>query len=184
MFDTTFSHITNAPLPAHTPPTAALPILHDFNTIIHFNPDSLGCQRLSPAPADPADDLNHPIKYEVQDSIAFIPKRLWSGGVKYNATFTPLQNGCDIEIFAPGGFTSMNSWRLVRVDNRGGQGNEEGEGWVVEIKSDAKCSKTFAGVVKGFIKTSHVQQQKAFKEQLEKRARPGLGRRRSSWPAI
>ena len=78
----------------------------------------------------------------------------------------------------------MNKWRLVRVDQRQGQGNEEGEGWCVEIKSEAKCSKTFAAFVKGFIKSSHVQQQKAFREELEKGLRPGLERRRSSWPVV
>lgn len=175
MFETNFTYTSSAPLAPSVHPSAALPILHDFTTIIHFNPDTRGCRRLSPSTEDTP--LNTPIKYEVEDNIAFIPKKLWSGGVRYNAIFTALADGCDILIEAPGGFTSMNHWRLVRV----GSSNEEGQAtWCVEIRSEARCSKTFAGIVKGFIKSSHAQQQKAFKEKVE--ARPGMVRRRSSWP--
>lgn len=177
MFDTSFSHTTSTPLPSTTNVDSAYNILHDFNTLIHFSPDNRGCTQLTPSPSDP---LNVPIRYDVEDAIGFIPKRLWSGGVHYTATFTPVTDGCDILIEAPGGFTSNNMWRLVKTD--AGAGDEQIGEWLIQIKSDARCSKTFAGIVKGFIRGSQVQQQKAFKEELERRKRPGLGRRRSSWP--
>lgn len=78
----------------------------------------------------------------------------------------------------------MNHWRLIPAAGHAmsnGAGVEEGDSaWIVEIKSEARCSKTFAGIVKGFLKSSHAQQQKAFKQKVE--ARPGMVRRRSSWP--
>jgi len=189
MFDTNFSHTTDSTLPSTTNIDSALRILHDFSIVSHFSPDNRGCTRLTPpasetssSSTDSNDELNQPVKYDVEDAISFIPKRLWNGGVHYTATFTPVADGCDILVEAPGGFTSNNMWRLVRAEGAVGGGDERNGEWVVRIKSDARCNKTFAGIVKGFVKGSHMQQQKAFKEELERGRRPGLGRRRSSWP--
>ncbi|KAJ8607842.1 hypothetical protein MRB53_040035 [Persea americana] len=200
MFETTFSYKSATPLPANISLVDALTILHDFETINKLNPDVRGCKPITPKNAKPvvqAADPLHPTKtplgetqyFEVEDDLPFIPKRLWSGGVKYQADFVPVEQGCDITIHAPGGFTSVNHWRLVldelkmeaitaeeivvpalELDKEASQvvskdlmGPEaEGSGWYVQIISDAKCNRTFAGFVRGFLKNSHAQLQRAF----------------------
>lgn len=182
MFDTSFTYTSSAPLAPHVTREAAVPVLHDFDTIIRFNPNTRGSRRLSPPPSPDCNSvtISEPVRYEVEDSISFIPKKLWSGGVRYNAVFTPLEDGCNILIEAPGGFTSTNHWKIVKSTETSEEGDNS---WYIEISSDAKCSRTFASIVKSFIKGSHVQQQKAFKEKVEtNETRPGVMRRRSSWP--
>lgn len=204
-----------------------------------LSPDCRGCRPIPP-PSNVKTRAGPDIEYyEVEDDLPFIPKRLWSGGVKYTADFTPVEDGCDITIHAPGGFTSVNHWRILResaplneetiheepetaaptqngrpglkrgltleqleksvsrVDEEGGKlertgtkdhlhAETEGAGAYVQIVSDAKCSRTFAGFVKGFLKNSHVQLQRSFIEKLQetpaemRERRPTLGRRRSS----
>ena len=143
--------------------------------------------------------------YEVEDDIPFIPKKFWSGGVKYQADYLPVSNGCDITVHAPGGFTSTNHWRILRdtvpEDREHGDALERVTskdmhhaesaghvGWYVQIISDAKCPRTFAGFVKGALKNSHAQLEHAFidrlkapkQEQQPQTARPKLSRRRST----
>ncbi|KAK4545239.1 hypothetical protein LTR36_003419 [Oleoguttula mirabilis] len=208
MFDTTFSHASATALPPNLNIDQALKTLHDFETVIRLSPDCRGCR-----PVPPPQTKNGKINgagngaaaqgqlqyYEVEDDLPFIPKKLWSGGVKYTADFLPTEDGCDITIHAPGGFTSTNHWRILRehIPEDGAptlkrlkskdlaHADMTGDGWYVEIVSDAKCSKTFAGFVKGFLKNSHAQLQRAFIERLKARPvmgskRPTLGRRRSS----
>ena len=58
---------------------------------------------------------------------------------------------------------------LVRVQTKDllhAETESSGAGWYVEIISDAKCSRTFAGFVKGFLKNSHAQLQHKFIERL------------------
>ncbi|TKA34578.1 hypothetical protein B0A54_13634 [Friedmanniomyces endolithicus] len=155
-----------------------------------------------PAAATNGDATTEIQYWEVADDLPFMPKKMWSGGVKYNAEFVAQGDGCDITVHAPGGFTSTNHWRIVRemvhedelpsltrvrtkdllhAETGPGEG-----GWYVQIVSDARCSVTFQGIVKGFLKNSHVQLQKAFIEKLKEPAhlprekRPELGRRRST----
>jgi len=176
MFDTTFSHISSFTLDPSTPDQAVLHILHDFGSVIHLNPDCKSFQSTSTIPKNLPIPPNSAI-YDCEDSLTFLPKKLWDGGVWYVAVFTPQSDGCDILIKAPGGFTSTNRWRL-KISRDGGK--------VVEICSDAKCSKTFAGFVKKFLENNHQVQQRGFKERLATdlqgmEARPGMSRRRSSW---
>lgn len=209
MFETTFSHASATALPPNLNIDQALQTLHDFEAVIRLSPDCRGCRPIPPPPLKSGTaktngavcgNAQGPMQYyEVEDDLPFIPKRLWSGGVKYTATFMPTEDGCDITVYAPGGFTSTNHWRLLRehiaedhepslerVKSKDlAHADMTGEGWYIEIVSDARCSKTFAGFVKGFLKNSHTQLQRAFIERLKARPamgsrRPTLGRRRSS----
>lgn len=167
MFETTFSHVSQSEIPASIPPEILLQMMHDFGLIVKLNPDCNGYQLANTISEDTWE-------YKVEDSLAFIPKRLWSGGVWYTAIYTVKPDGCDITVKAPGGFTSVNHWQMVQ--------QHEGGNTIIRITSDAKCNKTFAGFVKKFLQNSHEQLQRSFKEKAESSARPGLLRRRSSWP--
>lgn len=210
MFETKFSHTSATPIPPNLSIENAIALLHDFETVIKLSPDCRGCK---PMPSQNGckkingqtngTSIGHMTAYEVEDDLPFIPKRLWSGGVKYRAAFTPVPDGCDITVYAPGGFTSENHWRLVRDHMQREEGDTElarvqskdllhaskaGSGWFVQIVSDASCSRTFAGFVKGFLKNSHTVQQQNFIERLQAEPvprpkamrRPTLGRRKSS----
>lgn len=238
MFETSFSYASATPLPPNLSIDEALAILHNFETVIKLSPDCRGCKETPPPKngcpitksGTPAGSMTF---YEVEDDLPFIPKRLWSGGVRYSAEFLPVSDGCDITVHAPGGFTSTNHWRLLREtapltnganhpSSLANSGNPEtipadelgaavtrvqtkdllhaetesdGSGWYVEIISDARCSRTFAGFVKGFLKNSHAQLQHTFIDRLKITAaekqqkkqqrppvvkRPTLSRRRSS----
>lgn len=119
MFDTDFSYASATPLPGNFSVDTAIGLLHDFETIIKLSPDCRGCKPIAP-PKNGQSKTNGGANgkemsyYEVEDELPFIPKRLWSGGVKYNAEFLRVQDGCDIIVHAPGGFTSTNHWRLLR----------------------------------------------------------------------
>lgn len=121
MFDTFFSHATATPLPPNLSIDEAINILHDFDTVIRFSPDCRGSKQI-PHPTGPrtnGEGKNNTSEaevtyHEVEDGLPFIPKRLWSGGVHYHAEFTPVSDGCDITIHAPGNFNSTNYWRLLR----------------------------------------------------------------------
>ena len=203
MFETSFSHSSSMALPSNISIDAAIRTLHDFDQVVRLSPDCRGCR---PLPTPPAKNGTAKINgateikyYEVEDDLPFIPKRMWSGGVKYQADFMPTDDGCDITVHAPGGFTSTNHWRLLREslpeDGPGGlervkskdllHAETSGHGWYVQIVSDARCSKTFAGFVKGFLKNSHQQLESNFIQRLprtmeQSSARPTLGRRKSS----
>ncbi|EME85305.1 uncharacterized protein MYCFIDRAFT_210196 [Pseudocercospora fijiensis CIRAD86] len=200
MWETTFQHTSSTPLPPNISIDTGLELLHDFDFVVRLSPDCRGCRPIPPPQPknlDPKTLNNEPetVKYyEVEDDLPFIPKTLWSGSVKYRADFVPTQNGCAITVHAPGGFTSTNHWRLLR-DNSSREGTrskdsdhvgDSGAGWYVQIVSDAKVEKMFAGFVKGFLKNSHRQLQAAFVERLkdtpaqQRCRRPTLGRRRSS----
>lgn len=166
MFDSSFSYSSEQPLSKAASDNTALRLLHDMNVIMHLNPDCKGVQLVSDPSAIPQE-------YKVEDSLAFVPRKLWSGGVWYTAFFKPVEDGCDITIQAPGGFTSVNKWRLIRKPD----GSR-----AISITSDAKCSKTFAYFVKKFLETQHGQLQRTFNERVESVARPGIPRRRSSMP--
>ncbi|THX67212.1 hypothetical protein D6D04_10848 [Aureobasidium pullulans] len=116
---------------------------------MHLNPDCKGIRLVSDPSANPQE-------YKIEDSLAF-----------------PVEDGCDITIQAPGGFTSTNKWRLVK--------KADGQKFI-SITSDAKCSKTFAYFVKKFLESQHGQLQRSFNERVEATARPGTLRRRSSVP--
>jgi len=234
MFDTTFSYSSATPLPPNLSIDEAIKLLHDFETVVKLSPDCRGCKQLQKSGSNSNFSKSNGTttytdqSYEVEDDLPFIPKRLWSGGVKYNADFIPVADGCDITVYAPGGFTSTNHWRLLREtaprgpsDNHPSSlGNDgipetipgerlsaslapvqskdllhaetrsDGAGWYVEIISDAKCPKLYAGFVKGFLRNSHAQLQHAYIDRLKTSAqtisrppttrRPTLGRRRSS----
>lgn len=220
MFETNFTYKSATPLPSTVSLNDALKILHDFETVNKLNPDVRGAKPIVPKSATkrsapstksiygdtPLGDIQY---FEVEDELPFIPKRLWSGGVHYQADFLPVQQGCNITIHAPGGFTSINCWRLVRDETRadtaateGATGNDlarvkskdlmhtesEGGGWYVQIHSDARCNMTFASFVRGFLKNSHAQLQQAFIDKcVEMKSaptgrsrRPTIGRRKSS----
>lgn len=213
MFETSFQHSSSTPIPSDVSISQGLSILHDFETVVRLSPDCCGCRQLPPSevPNKKSSDHNQDQTqhYEVSDNLPFIPKRLWSGGVKYTADFLPQPNGCIVTVYAPGGFTSVNQWRLLRNSHSESntqrrpslprtaskdllhEDNAAGEGWYVEIVSDAKCSRTFAGFVKGFLKNNHITLQEAFVEKLRGRSeqvvanggrerRPTVGRRKSS----
>lgn len=204
VFETEFQHASSTPLPPNVSIAAGVTALHDFESIIRLSPDCRGCKPIPPPPtaaktakpaaakanpnAFPDIDAGEMSYYEVEDDLPFIPKRLWSGGVKYNADFIPTSDGCDITVHAPGGFTSTNHWRILRdaipghaeathkpatapqtkdllhVRTDGASGNT---GWYVQIISDARCPRAFASFVKGFLKNSHVQLQAAFIDKLK-----------------
>ncbi|KAK5122633.1 hypothetical protein LTR85_003896 [Meristemomyces frigidus] len=209
LFETTFSHASATALPPNLNIDQALKTLHDFETVIRLSPDCRGCRPIPPPQlkngcAKTNGAVNGASQaqmqyYEVEDDLPFIPKKFWSGGVRYVADFLPTEDGCDITVHAPGGFTSTNHWRILRehIPEDSAPSLERvkskdlmhadmtGDGWYIEIVSDAKCNKTFAGFVKGFLKNSHAQLQRAFIERLIARPamgsrRPTLGRRRSS----
>lgn len=235
MFETNFSYASATALPPNLSIDEAISILHSFETVIKLSPDCRGCKQLSPpkhgCPTSKGGTPAAPMTfYEVEDDLPFIPKRLWSGGVRYTAEFVPVSDGCDITVHAPGGFTSTNHWRLlretapltptlkhpssltnnenpetipedelsaalVRVQTKDllhAETETDGAGWYVEIISDAKCPRMYAGFVKGFLKNSHAQLQHAFIDRLKVAAvtpqlkrppaprRPTLSRRRSS----
>ncbi|EME47447.1 hypothetical protein DOTSEDRAFT_69391 [Dothistroma septosporum NZE10] len=211
MFETTFQQTTSTPLPPNISIENGIEILHDCETILRLAPDCRGCKPIPPkngqtrpndnATIDPKDRADAETTYwDVEDDLPFIPKRLWSGGVHYTADFTPTSDGCVITVHAPGGFTSINRWRLMRealpedseptlekVQSKDLlHASTDGSGWYVQIASDARCNRTFAGFVKGFLKNSHVTLQRGFIQQLQGRLaqkegrRPTLGRRKSS----
>jgi len=202
VFETEFQHASSTPLPPSVSIAAGVSALHDFEGIIRLSPDCRGCKPIPPPAtakntkaattakanpnAFPDIEAGEVLYYEVEDDLPFIPKRLWSGGVKYNADFIPTSDGCDITVHAPGGFTSTNHWRILRdaipghaeeshkpavqtkdllhIKTTGATGNT---GWYVQIISDARCPRAFASFVKGFLKNSHVQLQAAFIEKLK-----------------
>ncbi|KXL47547.1 hypothetical protein M433DRAFT_139449 [Acidomyces richmondensis BFW] len=209
MFDTSFSYSSATPIPSGLDIDRGISLLHDFEVVIKLSPDCRGCKPIPPP--KPKNGLklhdastNGILKtdlqyYEVEDDLPFMPKKLWSGGVRYNAEFLPQEDGCDITVHAPGGFTSTNHWRILRetipeeaetelkkVSSKDLLHADTGDGgWYVQIISDARCPKTFVGIVKGFVKNSHAQLQNAFIEKLKmspahRARRPTLGRRRSS----
>ncbi|KAK4631647.1 hypothetical protein CLAFUW4_02532 [Fulvia fulva] len=215
MFETTFQHTTNTPLPANVSIESGIEILHDCETILRLAPDCRDCRPIpppeskngQPKPNDDAklnsnDDTTEgeTQHWEVEDDLPFIPKRLWSGGVTYRCDFVPTHDGCIITVYAPGGFTSINRWRLLReaIPEEGEATLEkvqskdllhattDGSGWFVQIQSDAKCNRTFAGFVKGFLKNSHLHLHKGFIEKLQaspaqqRSRRPTIGRSNSS----
>ncbi|KAK5695653.1 hypothetical protein LTR17_024504 [Elasticomyces elasticus] len=213
MFDINFTHASATALPPHVSIDLAVDILHHFEAVVKLSPDCRGCKQIPPPAAKNGlpktngattnGNTAAPMQYwEVEDDLPFMPKKMWSGGVKYNAEFLQMDDGCDITVHAPGGFTSTNHWRIVREtipedetmslarvkskDLLHAETGQGGGGWYVQIVSDARCSRTFAGIVKGFLKNSHVQLEKAFIEKLKEPAhlprggRPALGRRRSS----
>ena len=209
--DSSFQHASATLLPPQIQIEHAIAVLHDFETVIKLSPDCRGCKPIPPpqqkngfhktngAANGEAGQMQF---FEVEDDLPFIPKKFWSGGVKYTADFLPTDDGCDITVHAPG-FTSTNHWRILHeaipedgeaqltrvkskdvshadTTSRGGQ-------WYIEIVSDAKCNRTFAGFVKGFLKNTHTHLQNAFIETIKNQKRPGagprrpkLGRRRSS----
>ena len=211
MWETSFQHASSTPLPPNVSIEAGLQLLHDFDFVVRLSPDCRGCQPI-PSPHSANGDGNGISDecisyYEVEDDLPFIPKRLWSGGVKYQADFLPAPDGCDITVHAPGGFTSINRWRLLRGDEPAGRPSEleherdlekvrsknlnhadtTSSGWYVQIVSDAKVNRAFASFVKGFLRNSHQQLQHAFVEKLKDvgeqqdgSKRPKLGRRKSS----
>ncbi|QIW95819.1 hypothetical protein AMS68_001337 [Peltaster fructicola] len=196
MFETNFSYKSATPIPSTVSLKDALNILHDFETVNKLNPDVRGSKPIVPksTPKRPAAASAKSIRgdtplgeiqyFEVEDDLPFIPKRLWSGGVRYQADYVPTEQGCNITVHAPGGFTSVNYWRLVHDETGAVVGtSEEQEGsteisqvksrdimhtesdsgaWHVQITSDARCNMTFATFVKAFLKNSHVQLQQAF----------------------
>ena len=166
MFDSSFSHSSDQPLSRAASDQMAIQLMHDVNVILHLNPECKAIKLVSDPSAIPQE-------YRVEDSLAFVPKKLWNGGVWYTAFFKPVEDGCDIMIQAPGGFTSTNKWRLIRKPD----GTR-----VVSITSDAKCSKTFAYFVKRYFESSHDQMQRAFNQRVEAVARTGMPRRISSMP--
>jgi hypothetical protein len=240
MFETSFSYASATPIPPSLSTSSAIHILHDFETVIKLSPDCRSCKPISPPKNGYTNGAGPQIQYyEVEDDLPFIPKKLWSGGVRYTADFVPMDDGCDITVHAPGGFTSINHWRILRESaplneesipehhevpaqtqssrpalkrgptldklersvsklNDAGERLErtgtkdhlhaetEGPGAYVQIVSDARCPRTFAGFVKGFLKSSHVQLQSKFIEKLRetpaqrRERRPTMGRRRSS----
>lgn len=205
MFETEFQHVSSTPLPPNVNVETGIKILHDFETMIRLSPDCRGCKPIPPPPQKNEQtktngESSEMLHYEVEDDLPFIPKRLWSGGVKYVADFVPTPDGCDIIVHAPGGFTSVNHWRILletvpedseprleRVQSKDlAHAQMSGGGWFVQIVSDARCNRTFAGFVKGFLKNSHTQLQRAFIEKLQqtpaqqRSRRPTIGRRRSS----
>jgi hypothetical protein len=149
----------------------AVRLLHDFNTVIHLSPECSGFRAVQyPHHAsDPANETESQIQYyEVEDTLHFLPKYLWRGAVKYTADFLPTMDGCNVTVRAPGGFTSLTKWRVMRMVSSDGvelglqaAGKEDfmsgvrNEDWAVHIVSEATCSLTYSSFVKGFLKDSH-----------------------------
>ncbi|GAB7360023.1 hypothetical protein MBLNU230_g7547t1 [Neophaeotheca triangularis] len=201
MFETTWAHASSQVLPPNTSREAAIRLLHDFDGVMRLNPDCKSTRPIEPKNGMAKNAVDGQQFYEVEDAISFLPSAVWSGTCRYTAAFLRLKDGCDIVVYAPGGFTSVNHWRLVRDTNPGatqelekvpvrnmfgGGGTGESE-WRVEIVSDCRCSKVYASFVKGFIKNSHDQLEKSYIEKLQQleaagKSRPGVPRRRSSWP--
>lgn len=111
MFETSFSHASATPLPPNAQLDAALAILHDFEIVVRLSPDCRGCRAIPPPSAKNGavktngNQVNGNISaggpgqmqyYEVEDDLPFIPKKFWSGGVRYQADFLPVPDGCDI----------------------------------------------------------------------------------------
>lgn len=210
MFETDFSYASATALPAKLSLNEAISTLHSFQTVIKLSPDCRSCKQIPPpknsSPSTKGPPPARPVSYyEVEDDLPFIPKRLWSGGVHYNAAFVPVSDGCNITVHAPGGFTSTNHRRLlreiapltptlqhpsnltnnevpetmpadelnaalVRVQTKDllhAETESNGAGWYVEIISDARCPRMYAGFVKGVLKNSHAQLQRAFIERLK-----------------
>lgn len=222
MFETTFSHRTSTPLPPTVSIKTALQLLHDFEIINRLNPDVRGQTPIQPKNGSLKQDTvpntksKHSLAigpkeyYEVEDELPFILKKLWSGGVRYQAGFVPMSEGCEITIHAPAGFTSVNNWRLVHQEERtidsaleygdhgvtANRGTDQAHGfgqvksrselyvtggqWYVETTSDAKCSRTFSGFVKGFLKNSLGQLQGTFVDRAKEASREAGGRAEAS----
>ncbi|PPJ58401.1 hypothetical protein CBER1_08080 [Cercospora berteroae] len=184
MFETSFQHASSTPLPKDVSLDAGLQLLHDFETVIRLSPDCRGCKSIPPPKNEErkwsgngthgttdGQEQEKILYYEVEGDLPFIPKSLWSGGVKYQADYVPRPDGCDITVHAPGGFTSTNHWRLLLENEPSELAHEKKlakaqsknmldadqtiSGWYVQIVSDAKVNRTFATFVKGFLKSSH-----------------------------
>ncbi|PSK43135.1 hypothetical protein B9Z65_7089 [Elsinoe australis] len=176
MFDSSFSHASQTTINPSIPDEDVISLLHDFGSIIHLNPDCKGYQKADSEPKGSSVPVEAEV-YDCQDALTFIPKKLWDGGVWYKAIYALQPKGCDITVKAPGGFSSINRWRL-QVDNDGNKS--------MSIDSDAKCNRTFAIFVEKFLQSSHDTQHRRFKEKLDERTsaangKPGMPRRRSSW---
>lgn len=120
MFETTFNYSSATPLPPNLSIAKAVDLLHDFELVMKLNPDCHSTKPIPPPKANkPTPNTSGPNAgqmsyFEVEDDLPFMPKKLWSGGVRYTADFLPTPEGCDITVHAPGGFTSTNHWRLLR----------------------------------------------------------------------
>jgi len=166
MFETTFSQVSESEISSSIPEDAIITLMHDFPLIAKLNPDCKDVHLVGQI-------SENTWEYKVEDCLAFIPKKLWNGGVWYTAIYTTVPDGCDITVKAPGGFTSINRWRAIRPND----GKR-----IIRITSDAKCSKTFSVFVRKFLENSHGQLQRAFREKAGQISKPTLMRRRSSWP--
>ena len=71
MFDSSFSYSSEQPLSRAASDNTALRLLHDMNLIMHLNPDCKGIKLVSDPSAIPQE-------YKVEDSLAFVPKKLWT----------------------------------------------------------------------------------------------------------
>lgn len=149
MLESTIDRVSMSNLPPGIPTSSALQMLHDFDTLISFNSDH-NSHKLIHQISDTESE------YQVDEQLAFIPRKLWHGGVKYKSVFTTLEDGCDITVDAPF-FKSVNRWRIEN-----GKGGEN----VVRITSDAKCSKAFASAVRKFLGSSHEELQRGFGEKV------------------
>lgn len=166
MFDSSYSYGSSSPLPSSASDETVISLLHTFDIIIRLNPQCRGVKPVSDPEADPAE-------YRVEDTIAFIPKEIWDGGVWYSASFKRLKDGCDIEIHAPGGFTSVNAWRLESKDD----GRK-----MISINSDTQSNKVYMPFIKKFLQSSHAQQQEAFNERLRSSSTQDIEKRKSGAP--
>lgn len=96
------------------------------------------------------------IEYEVDEQLAFVPRKIWHGGVHYKSVFTTVEDGCDVTVDAPF-FNSVNRWRIVE---------EVGGDKVISIFTDAKCGKAFASPVRKFLEKSHEELRAGFVSRL------------------
>lgn len=149
MLDSTIDHVSTSTLPPEVPTSSAIRFLHDFDTLISLNSDH-NSHKLIRQISDTESE------YQVDEQLAFIPRKLWHGGVKYKSVFTRFEDGCDITVNAPF-FKSVNRWRIENGD--------AGER-TVRITSDAKCGKAFASAVKKFLGSSHEELQRGFGERV------------------
>lgn len=149
MLESSIDHVSTSTLPSGIPASSALHLLHDFDVLISLNSDYVSHQFIHQI-------SNTESEYQVNEQLAFIPRKLWHGGVKYKSVFTTLEDGCDITVDAPF-FNSVNRWRLE--EGKGGQK-------VVRITSDAKCSKAFSSAVRKFLGSSHDELQRRFGEKI------------------
>lgn len=150
MFRTTAQLRHKSAVPANSPSTKGIAMLHDHEFFIRCDPhmtkyEALPAQTSSdPTPTAPSNLNLAPIAppkfYTVTDRIHALPAGLWDSDVVSKYEFFDLENGVFIRVHSPMGIVIETIWQISEVE--GGNTHELVEDITIQ------CSRVLVGTVK------------------------------------